>query len=102
NFGLFIQISAYLIDGIVRYESLGDDWWHVDEKAGQVRGERTGVSLRIGQAVKTQIARVDVARRELDLAIVDLKRPEKGKRDGKKEKKKGKERGRSSGAKNQQ
>jgi ribonuclease R len=29
NFGIFVQISKYLIDGLIRYEDLMDDWWDV-------------------------------------------------------------------------
>ena len=74
NFGLFVQIREYLIDGLVRYEDLGDDWWKVDEKAGRVSGERSGIRLGIGDVVKILIAKVDVPRRQLDLAIIDLKK----------------------------
>ena len=33
NFGIFIQLQTYLIDGLIRYEDLMDDWWDVDEKS---------------------------------------------------------------------
>jgi ribonuclease R len=72
NFGLFIQIQAYLIDGLIRYEYLLDDWWDVDERAGTVRGQRTGTKIGIGDPVKVVVARVDVPRRELDLRITEL------------------------------
>ena len=42
NFGLFVQLQPYLIDGLIRYENLMDDWWDVDERGGVVRGQRTG------------------------------------------------------------
>ncbi len=74
GFGLFVQITEYLIDGLVRYEDLLDDWWDVDERAGQVRGQRTGQRLGIGDVVKAVIVKVDVARRELDLAITNFDR----------------------------
>ena len=81
NFGLFVQITEYLIDGLVRYEDLLDDWWDVDERAGQVRGQRSGKRLGIGDVVKAVIVKVDVARRELNLAITnfDRKAPAPGK-----------------------
>ena len=72
NFGIFVQIQAYLIDGLIRYEDLMDDWWDVDEKSGQVRGQRTGQVIRIGDVVKTVIVRVDLPRRELGIAITEL------------------------------
>ena len=72
NFGVFVQLDTWLVDGLTRYESLFDDWWEVNEKGGFVRGQRTGVTLRIGDVVKVIIAKVTLARRELDLQIVEL------------------------------
>jgi ribonuclease R len=72
NFGIFVQLRAYLIDGLIRYEQLGDDWWQVDEKAGRVVGQRSGKSFKIGDATPAVIVGVDEARRELNLAIPQL------------------------------
>jgi len=88
NFGLFVQLSNYLIDGLVRYEDLLDDWWDVDARSGFIRGQRTGRKIGIGDLVTARIARVEPARRQLDLVILKLlskaghpepppKRPEK-------------------------
>lgn len=74
NFGLFVQIQAYLVDGLIRYEDLMDDWWDVDERSGLVRGQRTGTTIRIGDPVRVRVVRIDLPRRELDLAIVELSR----------------------------
>jgi ribonuclease R len=74
NFGIFVQIQEYLVDGLIRYEDLMDDWWDVDERAGRVRGQRTGTRIGIGDEVKVQIVTVDVARRELTLAVSELVR----------------------------
>lgn len=72
NFGLFVQIQPYLIEGLIRYDRLMDDWWDVDERAGCVRGQRTGKVIRIGDVVNAAVAKVDVPRRELDLHIVKV------------------------------
>ena len=48
NFGIFLQLQAYLIDGLIRYEELMDDWWDVEERSGVVRGQRTGARIGIG------------------------------------------------------
>ena len=78
NFGVFVQIQTFLIDGLIRYEDLMDDWWDVDEKSGQIRGQRTGQIIRIGDLVKVIIVRVDIARRELSLSITQVtSRPRK-------------------------
>jgi ribonuclease R len=72
NFGIFVQLQTYLIDGLIRYENLLDDWWDVDDKHGVVKGQRTGTKIGIGDQVIARIAKVDPARRELDLAITQL------------------------------
>jgi ribonuclease R len=69
NFGIFVQLSTWLIDGLIRYEHLMDDWWDVNAKAGVVHGQRTGQRIGIGDVATVTVVRVDVARRELDLSI---------------------------------
>jgi ribonuclease R len=72
NFGIFVQITTWLIDGLIRYEDLMDDWWEVDERGGFIRGQRTGARIRIGDTATVRIVRVDPARRELGLAVIKL------------------------------
>ena len=72
NFGLFIQLRTWLIDGLIRYEHLMDDWWDVNEKAGYVQAQRSGARIGIGDVVKVVIVNVDLPRRELNLAVVEL------------------------------
>jgi ribonuclease R len=43
------------------------DWWELNEQGTILRGERTGTSLRLGDAVKVRVARVDTARGRVDL-----------------------------------
>jgi ribonuclease R len=73
NFGIFVQLTTWLIDGLIRYEDLMDDWWDVDEKSGVIRGQRTGKRIHIGDTATVRIVRVDPARRQLDLAVVELR-----------------------------
>jgi ribonuclease R len=72
NFGMFVQLRAYLIDGLIRYENLMDDYWVVDERGGFIRGRRTGKKIGIGDTCVARVARVNSARRELDLSIVQM------------------------------
>jgi ribonuclease R len=89
KFGLFIQLDKWLIEGLVRYPELGGDFWEVDERGGVVKGRRTGQRIHIGDVVEVRIARVDQARRELDVQVIAFKSRgqhgtahEKGKRPG--------------------
>ncbi|HEX8523382.1 MAG TPA: ribonuclease R [Tepidisphaeraceae bacterium] len=83
NFGIFIQLQTYLIDGLIRYEDLMDDWWDVDEERGQIRGQRTGTRMGIGDVAEVYVVKVDIARRELNLAVKEIKsRARKPSQDG--------------------
>jgi ribonuclease R len=70
NFGIFVQWPKYLVEGLIRMEDLGDDWWQVEAKTGTVRGEATGKTFRLGDALRVQVLGVDVARRQLNLLPV--------------------------------
>jgi ribonuclease R len=67
NFGLFVQSPRFLVEGLLRLQELGDDWWDVNARSGFVRGERTGKTWRIGDLIGVCIAGVDLARRQLNL-----------------------------------
>ncbi|MEE9294599.1 MAG: ribonuclease R [Phycisphaerae bacterium] len=71
NFGVFIQLPEYLVEGLVRFSDLADDWWEVDSEAGCVIGQRTGQRLKIGDTVRVTIAAIDLADRKLDLTLAE-------------------------------
>ncbi len=70
NFGMFVQHPKYLVDGLLRLEDLGGDWWEVDVKTGRVVGQRTGRSFALGVSVPVQIVSVDLSSRQLNLGLV--------------------------------
>ena len=72
NFGLFVQIERYLLEGLIRFDELGDDWWEIDASRGAVMGERTGRRIRLGDAMKVAITAVDIPSRRLELTPIDL------------------------------
>jgi ribonuclease R len=67
NFGIFVQSPRFLVDGLIRMQDLGDDWWEMDAPNGQIRGEHTGKKYRIGDMLTVRIASVDIPRRQLNL-----------------------------------
>ena len=70
SFGLFVQSSRFGVEGLVRMNDLGDDWWDVQARYGQIRGQRTGRLYRIGDPITVRIVNVDLPRRELNLVPV--------------------------------
>jgi len=81
NFGIFVQSPRFLIEGLVRLADLGDDWWDVAARYGQIRGQRSGKVYRIGDILPVRILGVDVARRQLNLLPEPQKpKPKAGKK----------------------
>jgi len=80
NSGIFVQISEYMIDGLIRFDDLPDDWWGVNRKTGSVVGERTGMRITIGDLVDVVVVAVNIPARELDLAIVNFASSKPGKK----------------------
>jgi ribonuclease R len=79
NVGVFVQLCKYLVDGLIRFADLPDDWWDVNARAGCVVGQRSGTRIGIGDAVEVQIAGVDLAARELDLLLLSRSKTRNGK-----------------------
>lgn len=69
NFGIFVQLREFLVDGLLRYDELSDDWWEVDTDRGCVVAERSGRRIAIGQVLSVTIILIDVASRQMDLTL---------------------------------
>ncbi len=56
------------------------DWWELNEQGTILRGERSGTTLRLGDAVTVRVARVDTPRGRVDLLPVPAEQPPGGRR----------------------
>lgn len=61
SFGLFVYIPHLLLDGLIHITELGSDYFIFDEKKQLLIGKNTGIKYKAGQAIKVQIASVDMA-----------------------------------------
>ncbi len=71
GFGVFVQSTRFLTEGMVRVADLPDDFWQFDEHAGVLRGQRTGRRIALGDRTKVQIVNVNVSARQLDLRLLE-------------------------------
>jgi ribonuclease R len=69
DFGLFVQLDKYGIEGLVPREDLPDDWWTVLPESGCLVGEKTGQRYSIGDSAEVTIVRIDVPSRKLDFHL---------------------------------
>ena len=81
NFGVFVQISELMIDGLVHVTSLPNDYYHYDSSRQQMVGERTGRTFRLGDAMTVIVQRADMETRRIDFRPAELpKEQERGRR----------------------
>jgi len=76
--GAFLQIDAYLVDGFVKLPDLpGDkaDRWKLNPNTGALAAQRSGRTIAIGDRFTARIANVDLPRRQMELVILDDRKP---------------------------
>ncbi|HVX83778.1 MAG TPA: VacB/RNase II family 3'-5' exoribonuclease [Phycisphaerae bacterium] len=71
GFGVFVQSTRFLVEGMIRVADLPDDFWQFDERTGVLRGQRTGRRIALGDRAKVQIVNVNVPARQLDLRLLE-------------------------------
>jgi ribonuclease R len=71
-FGLFVELEEIYVQGLVHVSSMTDDYYRFNEKAHLLRGENTKKAYRLGDRVEVQVVRVDLERRQVDFALVDV------------------------------
>ena len=69
-FGIFVQLDALFIEGMVHVTDLGSDFFQFDEARHELRGERTGMRYQLTDRVTVQVSRVDLDARRIDLRLV--------------------------------
>jgi ribonuclease R len=70
SFGIFVQLDALFIEGMVHVTDLGSDYFQFDEARHELRGERTGMRYQLTDRVTVQVSRVDLDARRIDLRLV--------------------------------
>jgi ribonuclease R len=71
NFGMFIELSNILAEGLVKLRDMDDDFYFHDEKNYALLGQRKGKKYRLGDKVKVQIIRIDEEKRGIDFLLLN-------------------------------
>jgi ribonuclease R len=81
EFGLFVELERWFVEGLVRAEDLGDGF-ELDPVLHALVDRGSGRAFRVGDRVKVEVASASPARRRVELALVEggaaLKRAEAG------------------------
>src|SRR4029453_10826348 len=71
-FGLFIELIEHFVEGLVHVSTMADDYYRFVEKAHILKGENRGRVYRLGDRVRVQVIKVDMERRQVDLALSEI------------------------------
>ena len=69
SFGMFVQLEN-TVEGLVRFEHMGTEYFIYDENRKILIGEKTHKSYALGDKVKIQVIQANKQLREIDFAIV--------------------------------
>lgn len=72
NFGIFAELDN-TVEGLIRYEKLGDEYFIYNEEKRQAIGEHTGKVYQIGDKVKIRVANASKLMRQIDFEICEEK-----------------------------
>ncbi|MEF8788165.1 MAG: ribonuclease R [Planctomycetota bacterium] len=69
EFGMFVRLEDYSIEGLVRVEDMKNDFYRLDSETKALVGTRTNNQYQLGQEVRVVLDRIDMARREVDFLL---------------------------------
>lgn len=75
NFGLFVRLNQYQIDGLVHISNLGDDYYQYDNQKRMLVGNNTNTVYRLGDKVRVKVKSVDLDERKIDLELMTAESP---------------------------
>lgn len=65
SFGMFVELDN-TVEGLIRFEKLGDEYFEYDEEHKQLIGEKTGITYKIGDRVKIKVINANKETRQID------------------------------------
>ena len=80
EFGVFVELIGYFVQGLVHISELGEDYYHYQATTQSLVGERSGKSFALGDELRVQLVSVNPPRGRIDLVPA-------GKRDRKQDRK---------------
>lgn len=68
SFGMFVELEN-TVEGLIRFENLGDEYFIYDEDRKRLIGERTNTTYKIGDKVKIRVISANKLLRQIDFEI---------------------------------
>jgi len=69
SFGIFVELEN-TVEGLIRFEDLGDEYFIYDEDRKRLIGERTNQTYKIGDKVKIRVKNANKQLRQIDFELI--------------------------------
>jgi len=69
QYGMFVEIMDILVEGMIRFRDIEDDYYEYDDKKHIARGRRRGKTFRAGQKVRIRVVRVNKESKKIDFVL---------------------------------
>ncbi|MCX7984124.1 MAG: ribonuclease R [Bacteroidetes bacterium] len=69
-YGIFVELTDILVEGMVHVRELMDDYYSYDEKHYALIGRRTRTMYRLGDRVRVKLVRVNAEQRQVDFILL--------------------------------
>jgi ribonuclease R len=73
DFGVFVQVVAMQIDGLVHVSALGSDYFSRDKSGFRLVGARSGRVFRLGDHLRVRLINVIVDERKIDFELAEAR-----------------------------
>jgi ribonuclease R len=71
EWGIFVEIIENKCEGMIPMRGLAGDFYEYEEDSYCIRGRRTGKKYQMGDPVRIEVVRVNLARKQIDMALAD-------------------------------
>ena len=71
EWGIYVEITEYKCEGMIRLSSMTDDFYQFDEMNQWIMGRRSKKVYQLGGQVTVRVKNADVQRRQIDLELMD-------------------------------
>lgn len=79
NFGFFVDIKGFFIQGFVHVSTIADDYYEYNDNTKILKGKHSRKIFKIGDKVEVSVYSIDLLKREVDLRFIEFDKYKKRK-----------------------
>ncbi len=77
DFGIFVMLDDFFIDGLIHVSALGSDYFEYDRGRMELEGSRNGRRFKLGDQIQISVVNVDIDQARIDFELAENSHKEK-------------------------